>query len=120
MDVRRGLVMVTSLTLLPFGLTQVPVIELQTQRTLCLCAACRHRRVTAGQEHSHHQPDKAEEALKSAGADPGFTVEGGKGNLVLDVKSKDYSALFAGASLRPGVLPPACRSAMSRRRDLRI
>lgn len=39
---------------------------------------------------------KPKPALKSAGADPGFTGEGGKGNLVLDVKSKDSPALFAG------------------------
>ncbi len=33
--------------------------------------------------------------LKSAGADPGFTGEGGKRDLVLDVKSKDFPALIA-------------------------
>jgi hypothetical protein len=41
-------------------------------------------------------PVEPKPALKSAGADPGFTGEGGKGNLVLDVKSKDSPALFAG------------------------
>ena len=36
-----------------------------------------------------------EPALKSAGADSGFAGEGGKRDLVLDVKSKDFPALFA-------------------------
>lgn len=36
-----------------------------------------------------------EPALKSAGADSGFAGEGGKRDLVLDVESKDFPALFA-------------------------
>jgi hypothetical protein len=50
-------------------------------------------------------PVKPEPALKSAGANPGFTGEGGKRDLVLDVKSKDSPALIAVQDyLRSGAL----------------
>src|SRR5688572_27354579 len=50
-------------------------------------------------------PVEPEPALKSAGADPRITGEGGKWNLVLDVKSKDFPALIAVQEyLRSGAL----------------